>query len=211
MIKLSLKGFAKYMTANSAQQRKILKDYKYPEPEGQAMATYYREARDFIQTYHKNDQPPDWLIGKAQNLSAIAISSSGGTKTRLQNNARAVRQYTKNFSNRKFDILTDISLPLSLGSVQITVSPDLHVIEKGKERIIKLEFAINEPNPKLARIICQAMFEVQQTAGMGMSSSSICFLDVPRAKEYKGARLRSRLLKEMDAACKNIAAIWDGI
>ena len=44
MIKISLKGFAKYMVANSAQQRKILTDYKYPQPEGQAMATYYREA-----------------------------------------------------------------------------------------------------------------------------------------------------------------------
>ena len=211
MIKLSLKGFAKYMVANSAQQRKILKDYKYPDPEGQAMATYYREARDFIQNYHRNNHHPEWLLEKGQNLAVAAISASGGTKARLQNNARAVRQYAKNFSYRKFEILPDETFTLSFQNIQVTVSPDLHVMEKNKEEIIKIEFARNEPDPKLVRIICQAMFEAQQSARKGLSSASICFLDVPRGKEHKGARLGSRLLSEMDAACKNIASIWDGI
>lgn len=29
MVKISLKGFAKYMTANASQQRKILRNFKY--------------------------------------------------------------------------------------------------------------------------------------------------------------------------------------
>jgi hypothetical protein len=45
MIKISLKGLAKFMTASPSAQRKVLRDYKYPKPEGEAQASFYRDAR----------------------------------------------------------------------------------------------------------------------------------------------------------------------
>ncbi len=36
MIKLSAKGLAKFMTLSAAGQRKVLRDYKYPDEEGAA-------------------------------------------------------------------------------------------------------------------------------------------------------------------------------
>ena len=46
---------------------------------------------------------------------------------------------------------------------------------------------------------------------MGLTSASVLYLDVPRGAEYRGARVRSRLENEMQAACENIVAIWNGI
>ena len=211
MIKLSLKGFAKYMVANSAQQRKILRDYKYPDPEGKAQITYYREARDYIKAYHQNGHDKKWLIDRHSSLASNAAAASGGTKTRLQNNARAVRQYARHFAGRQFEILPDISLSLIFPEVQVTVFPDLHVIERKKEKIIKLEFAKNAPDPRLIKIMSQALFEAQSEAGMGLTSASVLVLDVSRGEEHRGARVGSRLGTEIEAACENIAAIWDGI
>jgi hypothetical protein len=41
LIKIGLKGLAKYMTSRPAAQRKVLWDYKNSDPEGQAQASKY--------------------------------------------------------------------------------------------------------------------------------------------------------------------------
>jgi hypothetical protein len=211
MIKISLKGLAKFMTSNSTQQRKVLRDYKYPDPEGFAQATYYREARDFIVAYHRNGEEPAWLIERAMILDSFASGSTGQTKTRYKNNARALREYARFFAKKKFEVLNDINLSLSLAGVIISVVPDLHVREKDVEKIVKLEFTKDEPDDKLVRIISQAMYQAQSDAGMGLISSSVLYFDIPRGKIHKGARAGSRMQTELKAACENLSAIWDGI
>ena len=93
MIKISLKGFAKFMVANSSGQRKILEDFKYPDQEGLVQAVYYKEAMNCIKSYHRNNRPEDWIEDKADALRVLAAQASGRTISRLQNNARAIQQY----------------------------------------------------------------------------------------------------------------------
>ena len=76
MVSITLKGLAKFMVATPAQQRKILRDYKYPKEEGQAMAQYYKEARDVIYSFHKNKHPKEWLATKLLENSAICYHSN---------------------------------------------------------------------------------------------------------------------------------------
>ena len=52
MIKITAKGLAKYMTSGEARKRKILRDYKFPDPEGAVQSKYYAEARRVIEDYH---------------------------------------------------------------------------------------------------------------------------------------------------------------
>jgi hypothetical protein len=199
------------MTTNSAQQRKILRDYKYPDPEGFAQATYYREARDFIVGFHRNVHEPAWLIERAMILDSFASQSTGQTKTRYKNNARALREYAHFFAKKKFEVLNDVNLRLTLAGVTVSVVPDLHVKERNVEKIIKLEFTKAEPDDKLIKIISQAMYQAQSDASMGLSSSSVLYFDIPRGKVHKGARVGSRMQTELEAACENLSAIWDGI
>lgn len=199
------------MAANSAQQRKILRDYKYPDPEGRAQQNYYQKARNCIRAYHKNGHNQQWLIQNARSLATQAEGVRGQARTKLNNNSRAIRQYAKHFSDRDFEPLENIKLSLEFPDVKISVYPDLRVIEKGKEKIIKLEFVKEEPDKKIIKIITQALFEAQVGEGMGLTSASVLYLDVPRGAEHRGARIGSRLNSEMMAACENIAAIWESI
>lgn len=211
MIKISLKGLAEFMAGSSAKQRRVLRDFKYPDPEGSAQAVYYREARDFITRYHQRRHAIQWLFDRSDQLEAIAAQSSRQTKTRYGNNARVLREYARNFGNRHFDILPKLPLGLTLEGVMVTVIPDLHVRENGIEKIIKLEFSIDTPDDKIVKIITQAMFEAQSEEGMGLRSSSVLYFDVRRGASHKGARVGSRMRGEMEAACKNISALWNGI
>jgi len=72
MIKIGVKGLAKFMTASAAGQRKVLRDYKFPNEEGTAQAAYYREARDFVAEYHRRGHPAEWIRDKATVLQTTA-------------------------------------------------------------------------------------------------------------------------------------------
>lgn len=211
MIRITLKGLAKFMTASPANQRKILRDFKYPQEEGYAQALYYREARDLIYARHEHDRPASWLMQQAGQLRSLAAATGGSSGTRLAHNARAVEQYVQHFAGRKFKLLEDIDVSMTVAGVRVNINPDLHVREGGKERIIKLEFAAKEPEDRVIRIICQAMFEGALRSGYLLPTSCVLYLDVPRGRSHKGARAGARMRAEVEAACQNISSLWDKI
>jgi hypothetical protein len=79
------------------------------------------------------------------------------------------------------------------------------------ERIIKLEFASRPPGDVVIRIMSQAMFEAASAAGLNLRSADILLVDVPRKTVYRGARMRSRIAKDIEAACQTIADIWPSL
>lgn len=207
MIKLGMAGLAKFMTAGEAARRKILRDYKYPDPEGSAQATYYREARDLIANYHRGSRPASWLLEKATTITSLAQASSGQTKTRLHNNARALRDYGAHFAAQKFEVLGDLNLRLHHGAVSVTVCPDLHVKASGRPRIIKLGFLKDEPSPTAVKVITQCMLEAATSTGLGLSGSDVLYMDSARGEIHK-ARAGSKIARDIEAACETIADIW---
>ena len=212
MIKISLTGLAKFITSGPAAQRKVVHDYKYPdEDEPKAMRLYYLEAVDSIKAYHLNKHPEAWLHQQAERIGNLAATVSGMTRSRLNNNARAVRQYAHNFGPRKFTILDDLKLALVFGSVRVTAIPDLHVREVNKEKIVKLGFSTTEPDGQIVKIISQSMFEAYLTADGAITSSNVLYLDVARGTEHRGARVGARLMTDIRAACENIEALWNTI
>lgn len=212
MIKISVKGLAKFMVSSPAAQRKVLQDYKFPdEDEPKAMRLYYGEAVDCIKAYHLRQLPVNWLREQADRVNQLASTVGGMSETRLKNNVRGLRQYADNFARRQFTILGDLRLGLVFGGVRVTVVPDLHVREGSKEKIVKLDFAKAQPDEGLIKIIVQSMFEAFRVDQGSITPSSVLYLDVARGDEYRGARVGSRLLRDMRAACKNIEALWSTI
>ncbi len=209
MIQISLKGLAKFMTASAAGQRKVLYGYKYPVPEGQVQAAYYRDARNLIAKFHDQKLSATWLEDQAASL---IVGSIGAAKpqiaSRLSNNARALKCYAEHFGTMVCDVLPDVRLSLEFGGVLVTVNPDLHVNEKGKEKLLKLEFSADAPDPEVIKVVSQSIFEAALKDGMTLCSSQILYLDVPRGVPHKGARFGAHMGKNIEAACNNIAAIW---
>ncbi len=210
MKKLSLSGLADFMTKSASGQRKLLRNYKYPDTDdASAKILYYKEARDRILAYHSAGNDMELLTDAIKDLEKLAALSMGQRKTRLGYNVRALRDYARHFSKKSFEILKEASLGLNFDDVIVTVYPDLHVEEKGVEKFIKLGFSKDEPEQKFISIISQGLFEAARQEGHELSSSSILFLDVPRGKIHKGARMGARMTGNIEAACQNISAIWD--
>lgn len=211
MIALTLKGLAKFMTASPARQRKILRDFKCPEEEGYAQALYYREARDLIYARCEHDHPTSWLLQQAGQLRNLAAATGGQSGIRLTHNARGVEQYAQHFAGRRLEVLEDIDVSMMVAGVRVKINPDLHVREGDKEKIVKLEFSVREPEGQVVRIICQTMFEGAWKNGYRLPASSVLYLDVPRGRSHKGARAGGRMKAEIEAACQNIVSMWERI
>lgn len=212
MIELTLKGFAKYFTVGHAAKKKVLQDFKFPDDdEPSAMRGYYRDARDRIEAYHRNPHSEEWLEEKALDLSELAALTSPNSAVRLRNNARALRAYRQAFARRVFSVQKPVKLPLDFGAVRIKVNPELHVMEKGRERIIRLEFSAQGLKPDVAKTMSQCLFEAASRNGLALGSANVLILDVFAGKELKGARAGARLLSDIKAACETIEAVWDKI
>jgi hypothetical protein len=207
----SIKGLADYMAATPGRQRTILRHHKYPsEDEAAAKTLYYQPARERIVRHHQHGHPVGWLSDQADRLDEqAAASDSDGRARRLRNNAKALRAYAENFGNRKFEILGPVRLGLRYADVRVSAAPDLHVREKGVEKIIKLEFGAEEPDEITVKVISQGLFEAAQREGFAFRAADVLYLDVPRGKTHRGARLGARLSGDIEATCLNISAIWD--
>ena len=211
-IKLSVAGLAKYMTSSPANQRKVLRDYKYPdEDQPIAMRMYYKDAVDRIHALHASNADSTWLVGQAKQLEALARSATGSTGTRLRNNARALDAYANYFTKKKYQVLSPARLRKQFGDVLVTVSPDLHVVERKQEKVLKFHFSKDAPSKESVKIVSQLMYEAAADQLKNLKSSSVLFVDVGRGEEHKGARAGARTLREIEAACKNIAGLWSGI
>lgn len=207
---LDVKSLAKFMATSPVGQRRILQEHKYPElDEVQTRLLYYREVRDRIAAYHQSQQPPSWLQDEAKHLEMLAQFSMGATRLRIENNARSLREYATHFSARKFEIMNELTLKLRYADVVITVHPNLHIKEKGKEKLIKLDFKVGEADKEQRETILSLMHEAAQQAGLAMSPSQVLYLDVSEGKEFKAKKLGVRSQKNVEATCFNLSAIWD--
>lgn len=211
MIRLTVKGLAKFMTRKPAAQRKILHDFKFPQPEGHVQTVYYREARQAIHDYHNEGNNPATLIGAVDSLRARADRSQGQTQIRLEHNIRALESYLKHFAGKQFTILKTPRTYYSHGNVTITAAPDLFVEERGAQRLIKLELGADAPDKDMIKIILQVMYDAAKAAGLNVRPQDVIYLDASRALQYKGAKARARLQRDIEAACENIEAMWNGI
>jgi hypothetical protein len=213
MIRLTVKGLAKYMTSSPAAQRRVLRDFKYPRgEEAYAMRLYYRDACERIIAFHRKNHDRAWLRTQAEDFGRLAELTKGSSGTRLRNNGRAMRQYEQHFGDRVFEVLSDLRLEVEFSGVRITATPDLYVRESGKHKAIKLEFSKSTPPPDAVKVVTQCLYEAARRGRVpGLSSSSVLYLDIPRGLEHRGARAGSRMLRDIEAACETISQVWDSI
>lgn len=212
MIRLSVRGLAKFMTSSPSGQRKVLRDYKYPDDDGpSAMRLYYKDATDRIVAYHRSGHPAQWLRDKADQIAEVARLTPGPSGTRLRNNARAVLAYQAHFAHRRFDPQSASRLKLHVGNVTISVTPDILALEAGKPRLVKLDFAATQTPIEVVKIVSQVMLEAAVGRISGVSSNSVRYLEVSRGIEHKSARAGARTLREVEAACANIESLWPNI
>jgi hypothetical protein len=204
MIKLSAKQLAEYMTATPASQRRLLREWKYPDPNAFPRWMYYKEARGCIARYHRDCRDANWLTEQAARFEIAADE-------RLDHNARSLRRYAEHFGNRKFVVLEKPNLRVSFGDVIVSARPDLHVTERGKEKLVKLDFVVRRVEDEVPKIITQLMLEAAQSFEMPITASGVEYLHVSSGTLVKGRTARIRVMENIEASCENISAIWDSL
>jgi hypothetical protein len=212
VIKLSVRGLAKYIVASPAAQRRVLEDFKYAAgDEPFAMRTYYREVKDCIKSFHRNAHPADWLRQQATLVSASSHAETGTTAQRLEQNARAIRQYEQLLSGRRFEVLDPCRFRLTYFDVSISVVPDLHIREGNKTKLYKIQFGGPPEKEQGIRVMTQCLLEAANVAGHGLPHTSVIYLDLPRGLEHHAPRSGAKTLRDIKAACQTISQLWDSI
>ncbi|HVZ81329.1 MAG TPA: hypothetical protein VHE12_11130 [bacterium] len=210
MIGLTVKGLAKYMDSNSSKQRKILRDYKYPKPEGVAQTLYYAEARAAIRSFHQRQRDQAWLQGISNQVAAAGNATPGKAGVRLRNNAEVISAYVRYFGDKPLQHQGTSTFKHTHKGVRISLTPDLAGIENKIQKYIFLHLSAEPPTRRLYTIISQLLFlEVGKHAPV--TNRNIEFIDVRRGVIHRVAKMRSRLSHEIEDACDNIEAIWPSI
>ena len=204
-------GLVEYMGASSARQRQIVEEFKHPDPDGVRRVNYYKTARDTIVRFYRN--------GCDQNVVLSAIDSLdneyGDTqyaRTKIKANTKALQCFLRDFAHRS---LTSIHGPLTKtyvhAGVTVNVTVELRAKERGKIRCVKFQFARTNDPVEHGKIVCQLMYRVLQSRLAMPPLSAMRVWNCHDGKIYNLSNVRSRTGKEIEAACKNIALIWNSI
>jgi hypothetical protein len=210
MAQLSARGLVRYLTAGPAMQRKILYDFKHPEPEGTAQAGYYREFRATLARFHKDRLPVEWMLLRAGELELRASRSLSKRRTRLAANARAIRNYCESFPESHFTLLPIPKLRIVDGDVAVRVRVDFRILENGAERLVILLPSQNVTDDE-ARLHCNLVAEAAARAGLAISPRSVRAFVLHRGRVVNASASRTKFRMDLDAALKNIAGIWPTI
>lgn len=212
MIKLTLKGLAKYIASSPSAQRKILQDFKYPSAdEPFAMRVYYREAMDCLKQYIREQRSPEWLREQARQLTVTQDGQSAKSISRLRQNARAVLLYERLFRTMGVQVLDTPRFRLTFHGVTISVVPDLCLLDGTRKKLIKIQFGGTKLPEQSVKVITQCMLEAANSSGHGLSASSCVYIDLPRGTVHTAPRAGKRTLQDVKAACETISLIWESI
>jgi hypothetical protein len=208
MIRITAKGLAKYMTSGDASKRKILRDYKFPDPEGAVQAKYYAEARRVIEQYHDRGNDASIIVSAVDELNTRAAREQGRKHDRLRNNIRALESYLSNFGKRKLTILSTPDVKFTHGQVLVSAYPDLYVKDGDRHKIIKLDLGKDHPKPEMIRIVLQVTYAAAQAANLPVLPKDVIYVEVERGIQHSGVSKRARLQRDIEAACQTIEDVW---
>lgn len=210
-IKIGVKGLAQFMLASPSGQRRILRDYKFPTPEGRAKGAYYADAVNGIRQFLLSGNDGRVILGAADRLrDQERTATKPSTITRLKQNRAALTAYLRNFPDWRIAILQTSGLVLTHGDVRISARPDICVMD-GTTKFVKLDCGKPTPEQKLINVVVQVMYQAAVANGQQVRPQDVIYVDVRRATRSKGARARSRIDRDVEAACANIEALWPSI
>lgn len=213
-MKISVNGLAKFILGSPATQRRILRDFKFPNfPNGarKPQIVRYSEARAGIKKYHESGNDKSILVKAVADLAMKRAENPEKDAARINDNIRAIESYMKYFSENNFEVLQTPRPIYARNDVLVSAMPDLYVSENGTRKLIKLDFNQGKPNPDAVSIIVKVMHEASAQAELGVKPKDVIYLDVSRRAQYNGSKLNKRLKNDIDAACDTIHDMWPNI
>jgi hypothetical protein len=206
---LTLNGVIKIMAAKSAADReKIIRDYKFPEPEGKAQGTYYQPARDLIRRYHDAANDPGVVQSGLRSLEAARDGASTAKLAKLDHNIRAIRAYNGQFSNRRFEPLIHRPVTVVVEGVSLSLRPDMLAKEKRSIRALRYAFGKDGADVAEVRVSLNLLHFYARAAGIPVSNPDCQLLIVADGTCKQCTGMMSAFEARLRAAMREVNALW---
>jgi hypothetical protein len=221
---ISVNKLAEFNEAKGARQRQILRDQKYPDG---FKGLFHREAAEAISltlASHLEDLSP---IERTINLLGQKRPAKVGSQRRIAANIDALESFNLLLDKIEARIKdVDLSLGeqfsskrLQIHGVDVNVRPELIASRAGRAGplcgAVKLHFPRTFPLTKETAGLVSAVAQEwckRHMPDKGAVSGPLCFvIDIGSQEVYDGVSSTVARMKEVEADCQNIAALWPSI
>jgi hypothetical protein len=220
--RISANKLAEYMVARSARQRVILHDQKFPSD---FKGMYYREAAEAIASCIASNLEDVDVLANQIAILGQSTAAKIGTRRRIEANIDAIETFQA--------MLDDVALSgasprlgansadrLTIQGVEISVRPEIILTSNGKKGTplvggLKLHFPKTFSLGQDAAGYVSAMLQEwcrQSLQEEGSPHGPYCLvIDVGAKQAWPGVKSTAARMKDIEAACRNIAALWPSI
>jgi hypothetical protein len=219
--RISVNKLAEFMTVKPARQRQILRDQKYP---GDFKGMFHKEAAEAVATCLASNLENTDVLDRAIRLLEQQTPEKIGTQRRISANIDSLQTF--------IDMLDEIDLKgatpslgshssrgLTIRNVGINVRPEITLQGNGKSGLslvgaLKVHFpttfALNADSAGYISALLQEWSKASQPDGQ--TYGPFCpVIDVGSRAIYPGVKSTAKRLKDIEAACSTIAALWPTI
>lgn len=222
---MSVNKLAEFIIANPARQRAILKQLKYPSRHVFA-STYYQTSRETIKEYFLGSFDTQILFDSINNIKQSNPSGEhqkkmAGSEIEALNYVAAYLFLEDNFDGWEFEEYTGDNEKFIIHGVEVSVFPDLIVKHKIKTKqnygLLKIHLSKSYSlTDGSGEYVANTLYNyglkyLQLPNGYTLSNNHCVSFDVFTESVIICPKGTKRKFAEIEAACKNIAAIWDSI
>ena len=220
--RISVNKLAEYMNAKALRKRQILRDQKFPDFKGM----YYREAADAVSTCLASNLENTAVIARTIRVLDQMRPEKAGTLRRITANIDALESFEAMLDNIDLkggtpELGEHRPEKLTMHGVEISVRPEIVLRGKGKKETaltgaLKVHFSktfpLNQDGAGYVSAVLQRYTEDKLLDGDEAVSSQFCpVIDIGAKVMYPGVKSITQRLKDVEAECQNIAALWPTI
>lgn len=210
-IKLSATGFAEFVGASPDSKLRKLRPFKYPHKgEGAGRSGYYKRTIDTVREYHRAGNDLTIIRRAIESLLALEdnISLSRQARTKARRNANALLAYEDLYGNRRFTVLPNHRLALTVKGITITAAPHLWVEENGFQVLIKIGVA-KYKTPDYIDLLLHLIRKAAVASRHRVRARNVVYLNITTGEEVVSNRPLSYFNRTLGRAAAEISEKWD--
>ena len=219
---ISVNRLGEYLVCRAARQRELIRHRKYPQEDVNFVGMYYREAANAIQQYVADGATNRQIIENSLNYLHQMPAEKTGTRRRVDSNIDRLESFEEMLDDLDFqDIDPEIgpnSGRMKICDVDISVRPEIifrGAGRRGKKLVgaVKLQMSIttkfNEESAGYVSALVQEFCRRSVARDDEVVYASYCqVIDVGNEIVHPGVKSIARRMKDIEAGCRNIAALW---
>jgi hypothetical protein len=210
--RISINKLGEYLTATPSRRRKIIRDQRFPPP---FQVARYADAERAIVQYVRSDGDDRVLVAALDQLTGRQPNTPW-ERNQIDLCQEAIVAFLEidDLDVSSFELIEPCGPPtLTFANVSVSVLPNLDLASsKARRGALKLYFAKTHPlDDAAAEYICAVTHRhaEERNGGAGTADHrSVFVVDVFARRVFDCPKATTRRLRDVEAACEEIAAGW---